>query len=295
MKRLARKIYADVPFKRQAYVFLRNRLGITPTIFQHLHFTGPFELPIDNEHKITLYSAGNIVENELFWLGFGNGWEATSLQLWQRICADSQGSILDIGANSGVYALVAAAMAPKATIIAFEPIARVASELRRNIALNGFSIGVEECAVSNRDGATTIFDATDAHNYSASLEGQGPGATQTQVPVCTIDSFLSARGADPVAAVKIDVERHEPAVMQGMRKALTKDRPAVLIEILDDQIGAAVAEQMDGLGYRMFHIAEGTGIVPAERLSPLEDHDWNHLLCTPEQFDQLRLAEFLSR
>lgn len=295
MKRLARKIYAAVPFKRQAYVFLRNRLGITPRIFQHLHFTGSFELSIDDQHKIMLYSAGNIVENELFWLGFDKGWEATSLQLWRRICAETQGSILDIGANSGVYALVAAAMAPGATIIAFEPIARVASELRRNIALNGFSIDVEEGAVSNRDGTTTIFDANDAHNYSASLEGQGPGASRTQVPVCSIDRFLSARRTDPVAAVKIDVERHEPAAIEGMRKTLRKDRPAVLIEILDDQIGAAVAEQVDGLDYRMFHIVEGKGIVPAERLRPLEGHDWNHLLCTPEQFERFKLAEFFAR
>ena len=295
MRELLRATYTNIPFKRPICTFIRQRLGIVPPFFQHLHFTGPFELSIDDSHKITLYSAGNIVENELFWLGFGKGWEATSLQLWQRICADSQGSILDIGANSGVYALVAAAMAPEASIFAFEPIARVASELRRNIALNGFSIGVEECAVSNRDGTTTIFDATDAHNYSASLEGQGPGAIQTKVPVCSIDSFLAARGGDPVIAVKIDVERHEPAAVEGMRETLIKDRPAVLIEILDDGIGAAVAEQVGDLGYRMFHIAEGTGLVRAERLSPLEGHDWNHLLCTPEQFDQLGLAEFLSR
>jgi hypothetical protein len=155
MRQFARSIYRNVPFKRIAFDFLRNRLGMTPRFYQHLHFRGPFELWIDEQHSITLFSEGNIVENDLFWLGFGNGWEGTSLRLWRRICERSDGIVLDIGANSGVYALVAAKVG-RSDVLAFEPLARVADLLRRNIELNHLPVRVEQSAVSNRDGEATI-------------------------------------------------------------------------------------------------------------------------------------------
>lgn len=293
MKRLARAIYASVPFKRQLYAFIRHRLNLVPAFYQHLHFTGPFELSLGDERSVRLFSYGHIVENDLFWRGFGAGWEGTSLKLWKRICEGGRGLILDIGANNGIYALVAATVAPSAEVIAFEPIARIARQLRRNVALNRLAIAVEERAVSDKEGTTAIFDVVDGFAYSASLEGLGAGAVPVEVPVCSIDRYLDLRRSEPVIAVKIDVERHEPAAIAGMRQTLVRDRPAILIEILDAAIGSAVADQVRDLGYRMFHIAEGRGLVPTDRLEHLGDHDWNHLLCTEEQFRELGLADFL--
>ena len=292
MRRLVRGIYASLPFRRQSFRLLRG-LGFVPPFFQHLHFEGPFELAIDRRRSIKLLSTGNIVENELFWLGFGNGWEGTSLTLWRRICDGADGIILDIGANSGVYALVAARLAPAARVIAFEPIARVAAQLRRNVALNDLPVVVEQQAVSNQAGSIAMFDIPAAFNYSASIEGQGPDARQIEVPVCTIDGYLADDEPARLTALKIDIERHEPKAIAGMLQSLRKDRPAILIEILDEDIGAAVDEQLRKLNYRKFHIVEGKGLVPTEKLAPLSDDDWNHLLCTQEQFDRLGLAEFL--
>jgi FkbM family methyltransferase len=294
VKALARIIYRSLPYKRQVYSFLRNRLGLVPSFYQHLHFEGPFELAIDANRKITLLSAGDIVENELFWRGFGNSWEATSLKLWHRICNGSTGIILDIGANNGVYALVAGAVAPAAEVIAFEPIARIANHLRQNVAMNGFPIRVEQQAVSNEDGTRFIFDLPCAHNYSASLEGQGPLGEAVEVQVCSIDQFLGERSGDKsLSAVKIDVERHEPAVLAGMSGVLSKDRPPILVEVINREIGAAVEKEVQGLGYRMFQISEHAGLVPTDCLEPLIYPDWNQLLCTEEQFTRLALADFL--
>jgi len=290
MRRLARRLYACLPFKRHIYAVFRG-FGIVPPFFQHLHFKGPFELAIDRDRSIKLLSTGNIVENELFWLGFGNGWEGTSLRLWRRVCEGADGVILDIGANSGVYALVAARLAPAARVIAFEPITRVAAQLRRNVGLNDLPVEIEEKAVSNQAGSIAMFDDPVAFNYSASIEGQGPDATKIEVPVCTIDGYL-----DPAAhltALKIDIERHEPKAIAGMLESLAKHRPVILIEILDEDIGAAVDEQLRDLEYRKFHIVEGKGLVQTDRLAPLSGDDWNHLLCTQDQFERLRLADFL--
>lgn len=292
VKRAVRAVYARLPFKRQVYVFLRRRLGLCPAFYEHLHFSGQFDLPIGGGRQVRLLSTGNSVENDLFWRGFGNGWEGTSLQLWRRICERTNGIALDIGANSGVYALVAASIG-RSDVIAFEPLARVAKLLRRNIELNRLPIRVEQAAVSNHDGTAVIYDGTDAYNYSASLEGQGPGARAVDVPVHAIDTLLASR-QQPVTAVKVDVERHEAAAIEGMKKIIAADRPAILIEILDREIGAAVEAHIAGAGYRMFHVLEGKGIVETDQLQPLEGHDWNHLLCTDELFRALELSDFLA-
>jgi tRNA1(Val) A37 N6-methylase TrmN6 len=42
------------------------------------------------------------------------------LALWIKLCRQSE-TILDVGANTGVYALVAGAVNKKAKIFAFEP------------------------------------------------------------------------------------------------------------------------------------------------------------------------------
>lgn len=293
MKQFARKLYARLPFKRQAYAFVRHKLGVTPPFFQHLHFTGPFELALSDGKRVTIHSDGNVLENELFWLGLGRGWEGKSLAIWERICVKQHGAILDIGANSGIYALIAAAVAPDAQVIGFEPLARIAEHFRRNVEINGFDIGIEQQAVSNADGTTIIFDATDVYNYSASLEGQGPDARAVTVPVCSIDAYAAAGSLGPVMAIKIDIERHEPSAIAGMVRTLAKDRPPVLIEILDDEIGAAVEGHIAGLDYLMFHVLEAEGLELADRLSPQGGHNWNHLLCTAADYERLRLADFL--
>ena len=46
------------------------------------------------------------LENELFWAGLEGGWEKTSMSLWIKLVKASV-VVLDIGANTGLNALVA--------------------------------------------------------------------------------------------------------------------------------------------------------------------------------------------
>jgi FkbM family methyltransferase len=287
-----REFYGAIPLKRQMFSLIRGRLPMPSWLYQHLHFIGPFTVEIDRSHRFQMLSHGAVVENELFWAGFSGSWERTSLAIWAAICRDATGTILDVGANTGTYALAAAALAPQSQIIAFEPVERIAELLRRNVALNRFDITVEQMAVSDRQDTIPIYDNLDPINYSASIEGQGADATRYDVPVTSLDAYLLPDRL--VTAIKIDVERHEPAVVRGMLKILADHRPPVLIEILDASIGERVADAVAPLDYRFYHIAEARGLIPAERLAPLGKHDWNHLLSTSEDFERLALGRFLA-
>ena len=293
MRTLAKRIYRALPLKQPIFEWVRSRFSLPQNVYQHLHFEGPFEVRIDDDHSFRMQSGGSYLENELFWGGYGKSWEAMSLNVWTAMCRRTEGLILDIGANSGAYGLAAKSLAPAAEVVAFEPLARMAAKVRLNAALNDMPIRVVEMAVSDRTGKLPIFDLMVDNNYSASLEGQGPDAQSYDVDVCSIDGFLSALPAKPVAAIKIDIERHEPAALRGMVKTLHEHRPPILIEILDAKIGQECSEALDGIPYARYTIIEESGLRPTEDLVPAGGHDWNHLLCLPSDFERMGLDRFL--
>ena len=67
------------------------------------------------------------------------GWEKESLKIWKELCQTSD-VILDVGANTGVYSLVAKAANPESRVIAFEPVKRTFDRLEHNNNINGFDM-----------------------------------------------------------------------------------------------------------------------------------------------------------
>src|SRR4051812_23753460 len=112
MRKLVRQAYRALPFRRQLLELVRATMPLPRSLYQHLHFEGPFTCLVEPGRSFRIHSSGMIVENDLFWSGYGQSWEATSLRLWARLCRDRVGLILDIGANTGVYSLAAASLAP---------------------------------------------------------------------------------------------------------------------------------------------------------------------------------------
>ena len=219
------------------------------SIYQHLLFDGPFTVPVDPGASFKMISYSNVVENELFWRGYAGTWEKQSLELWRDLVRKAE-YILDVGANTGVYALAASALNPHAKILAIEPAQRVFARLKRNIELNDFPIDAVAVAASDREGTATFYDFAGDHEYSASLEASMGGTIETTVPVVTLDRLLAGHGFPRVDLMKIDVERHEPAVLRGMRGFLEKHRPILLIEILDDECRTGITEALHDLDYR---------------------------------------------
>ena len=89
--------------------------------------------------------------------------------------------------------------------------------------------------------------------------------------------------------MKIDVETHEPEVLQGFSKYLSKHRPTMLIEILNDDVGKEVNKLVLGLGYLYFNIDEDGGI---RQVSEITKSDYyNYLLCTNTVAKELDLVD----
>lgn len=255
-------------------------------LYQHLHFTGVITVKAAETASFRMHHFGAEIENELYWSGYGRGWEAYTLKVWRALCLQAK-YIVDVGANTGVFGLAAMALNPRSEVMAIEPVPNIYAKLVANVELNRFPIKTINMAASDTDGEVTIYAVKLEHSYSSSLEPRmidalGPDfeVAETRVTGVRLDTLFDDVAFERVDLLKIDVERHEPMVLAGMRRHLERDRPAMIIEILDAEIGAAVQKQIAGLGYRCFLIDEEQGLVETtDLLRRGTGKSWNYLLC----------------
>lgn len=156
----------------------------------------------------------------------GGFYERHELDVFDRLVADAD-VCFDVGANVGVYSVLGCARRPELRSFAFEPVMENREILARNLALNGIEgrVSVEPVAISDHTGTATIsLAASGTHSLSA----QHDGATR-EVATLTLDEFFERSGVTP-DIVKIDVEGHEAAALDGAHELLARVAPTVFME-----------------------------------------------------------------
>lgn len=137
---------------------------------------------------------------------------------------------LDIGANQGLYCLLAGANDNATSAYAFEPVPETADRLRANILLNNQSerVHVIQAAISSQDGARVM--ATNAgHTGQARIIDRNstpPKLSQLQeVDALSGKSLASILGDEDVPVyVKVDVEGHEGVVVGELLRSPIEPR-----------------------------------------------------------------------
>lgn len=287
MKELLKKTYSYLPFKKELFSFLRI-FNISPKIYKHLYFQGIFKVKCANS-SFLIQHYGYQLENEIFWAGLTGGWERISMSLWIELCKNSN-SIIDIGANTGVYSLVAKAVNSNASVFGFEPVERVCRKFEKNCELNNFNVKCFEYALSNYNGEATIYDTPSEHVYSVAVNKNISGLSdfvETKITTKTLSSFIKENSIESIDLMKIDVETHEPEVLEGMGVFLKLYQPTLLIEILNDDVGQKVQSLLSDLDYLYFNIDE---INTPKQVYKIEKSDYyNYLICKAEVAKKLKL------
>ncbi|MFK7919974.1 MAG: FkbM family methyltransferase [Ilumatobacter sp.] len=165
-------------------------------------------------------------------------------------------TFVDVGANIGLYSLLCAALFEPGGVLALEPTPDIADLAERLAAANSLDIDVRRVAASKRSG-TAMLNVADTSDVSNSLEsGFKASAHSLSVPTMTLDHMMLGAEIAP-GVIKIDVEGHESAVLQGARRVLEEHRPVLVVEVLNRRRGrlaGAIAEQLDGLGYHCYEL-----------------------------------------
>lgn len=170
--------------------------------------------------------------------------EADVMRVFHRFLTPSS-VVLDIGANFGLYTVVAAnVIRHYGRIYAFEGNPQTFDLLQRSVYANRLLVNPNVILVNalvsnhsgrgqlnyepNRVGAATMRDITQLSGHWRSVEAE----------MVTIDGFLPAGLS--VDLVKIDVEGHEPFVLKGMERTIANSPGVrVIIEFFHSLIDPA--------------------------------------------------------
>jgi FkbM family methyltransferase len=206
---------------------------IPPIVDVHIR-TDPADTPSFRMHSVR---GTDQVARTLWWEGWGK-FEPPMPDLFAAFCRESR-FVLDVGAYSGLYSLIAASCPHVTKCYAFEPLPEVRESLERNVKLNalGDRIEVVPSAVCDQAGEAEFYipaTKTGLMESSSSLNGQfrAQHLRTLKVPLLTLDDYTEQKGCHPVDLMKIDVETQEHRVLLGARRILREDRPLIFIEIL---------------------------------------------------------------
>lgn len=130
----------------------------------------------------------------------------------------------DIGANVGVYTCFLAAVLSPERVYAFEPHPANISGLESNLALNGLSAQVQQCALTTQNGEVELTVNDDeigigTHSTIANSNGE-----TVSVPGRRGDTLVQKGDVRQPSVIKIDVEGAEYSVIRGLKETLSNER-----------------------------------------------------------------------
>jgi FkbM family methyltransferase len=176
------------------------------------------------------------------------------------------GVFFDIGANAGVYALwVASRRVVGTRVVAFEPDPDLCASLRFNLHTNGLdAVQLHSLALGREEGRVTLV-AGEGNKGENRIEAS-PAAAGVAVDLTTLPRFLARAGIERIDAMKIDIEGHEPDVLEPLFAEVPRQLwPRLLVcEVVHDT-GNRLAHLLAETGYRLVQQGRLNGIY---RLDP---------------------------
>lgn len=292
MKNIIRKVYQLIPFKKHLFLGIKKVVNLPESIYKHLHFHGIITIKVDDKHQFKMHHHGTSEENELFWGGIENGFEKTSLKLWRKLCVEAE-TVFDIGANTGLYSLITKSLNSKAKVYAFEPVPKVLDYLNYNVKLNHYDIKVVSKATSNYNGQATVFlrkgeGFTTSVTVNKSLLAETTPKDELIIETIRLDEFIKNNKITKIDLMKIDVETHEPEVLEGMGEYLDEFKPDFLIEIWDKDCAIKLNFLFRDKGYLYFDIDDKNDVVIQKDEITVSSF-WNYLVCKPKTAKKIGL------
>lgn len=139
------------------------------------------------------------------------------------------GTVLDVGANTGQFAVASHVVFPRATIHSFEPLPSAVATLKRKTAhIPGHQ--VYSCAVGDVDGRVVIHESPSSPSSSilnmtgAHIEAfpWTEGAVDVEVEIHRLDTLLPELALDGRVLLKIDVQGFGEQVLRGAPETLKR-------------------------------------------------------------------------
>ncbi len=214
---LMRRLYATAGNKRATRRILHKLVPSSTVSYGNL--------------KMFLNPADNYTDS-IVWLT-GDSPEPKSIAALQSKIAGKRALIIDIGANSGTYALrLASALGRGGIVRAFEPNPQMFQRLLHNISINSLGSTISaKCQAVGAHHSTAVLNLHPQNLGQTSINKLDvQNLTQVTVPVVPLAEQLADSSDFEYTAMKIDVEGYEAYVFEDFEKLVaTQNRPNLIL------------------------------------------------------------------
>ncbi len=178
------------------------------------------------------------------WLGL----QERELNAWFRLLSKDIGTAIDVGANDGMYTLYFLAKSPARKVFAFEPSEVSLSQMRKNLAFNGFE----------NDSRIKIV-----------MQTVGTVANGQDV---ALDSFFNT--IQFPCLIKVDIDGGELSLLEGSRQLLASQCVRWIIEVHSVELQEKCLDVLRAANYKTFVVRNAwwRRIIP--ELRPGELNQW---------------------
>ncbi len=203
-------------------------------------------------------------------LYFFGSYEEDDCAYWTSLARESQ-VVFDLGANVGLYSLLAASANIDANIHAFEPTPEIFSAFLENLNLNSFRNVIANQKAVGRTTGTAILKrcrgdsaSNGGMNFVSDAASDETGPVQDVIDIVTLDDYCSEKGISHIDLMKIDIEGGEYDALKGAQQLLS--RKAIdylfveLVEWAANRGGHSTSEVKELLlecGYGIYKVKSG--------------------------------------
>ena len=209
---------------------------IIPSLIKRFYFLNKIQI-IKLDFCTIKVDVRHSIDREIFLKGC---YEKNQLNFLKKISEENEIShFFDIGANIGYYTLF---FKDIKNIHAFEPNKKNFLRLKENINLNSLNVNLYNFGLSNSNseeeiwytdknkmGGSAIFDKNDPELKKYETNE----IIMEKIFTKKLDDILKIRSSNIL--IKIDVERHEKKVLEGMENIIKENNIVLQIEINDKQ------------------------------------------------------------
>lgn len=281
---------------------LRNILKVFNRIFKLVELppSGTLSINLESNKNFKLSTnQTNYVTKLLFWNGHKN---FEYLELFEQLIPKIN-VFYDVGANIGLYSIVAEVVNNTVQTRSFEPSNGPFHYLEKNVRLNRLSnTKIEKLALANTRGQIKFYEVKNPkYTYiKHNLAGEGNfGAKESNkifdtilVESNTLDSYANKEG-HTIDLIKIDTEGTEHLILQGASKVLNSMRPIVICETLFNTIENELENIFKPINYK-FYNHTSVGLIEVDTIKRTIDDGVRNCFFVPKE-KVLLIEEFVTK
>jgi FkbM family methyltransferase len=193
-------------------------------------------------------------------------------------------TLFDVGANIGLYSLLAELVFEPREVIAFEPTPDLVDRAMMLAKLNDVDITLEPIALGSEPGTAELFRSARSDTSNSLVAGFRTATGSVEVEVDTVDQYVLRTGLVPTI-LKVDTELFDAEVLKGASATIETYRPWIFVEAIHTRgrdYGIGISAAMAEHGYSCYELGSRTPWVTQSKVTARAgtlEPDW---LMTPQ-------------